>query len=422
MDETGAGHAAGQAARWAGHRPGSTGYRRLMAALFLAGVAAFSQLYSPQGLLPLIAAERGMSPDEASLVVSMGTLGLTVGVLPWSYAGDRWGRRQCMGVALVAACVFGLGVFMVSAVLGDASTAWPLMLGLRFAEGFALGGIPALALAYLTEEVHVMAAPIAAGSYISGNTIGGLSGRIIAAPVGEQFGWHIGQLAVVVVATLCAIAFVVVAPPAKRFTPRTTTWRRGVTDVVDNVKSPRLVVLYAQAFLLMGGFVAMYNYLGFHLSGPPFNLPLWLTALVFLAYLAGTWTSPQAGRLAARKGRRPVLLASVVVMLVGVLATLVASLPVLLVATLVFTGGFFAAHAVASGWSSAAATGGRAQSAALYTLSYYAGSSLFGWLGGGFLTRWGWPGTVLMTASLVACALVLALVGLPRESRGSRDG
>ena len=37
----------------------------------------------------------------------------------------------------------------------------------------------------------------------------------------------------------------------------------------------------------MGGFVAVYNYLGFRLSGEPFSLPATLISLIFLAYLSG---------------------------------------------------------------------------------------------------------------------------------------
>ena len=46
-------------------------------------------------------------------------------------------------------------------------------------------------------------------------------------------------------------------------------------------------MLYAQGFLLMGGFVAVYNYLGFRLEAPPFLIPASLASLVFVAYLSG---------------------------------------------------------------------------------------------------------------------------------------
>ena len=69
-----------------------------------------------------------------------------------------------------------------------------------------------------------------------------------------------------------------------------------------------MVSLYLQAFLLMGGFVAVYNYLGFRLHGEPFGLPTTLVSLIFLAYLSGTVSSLWAAGLTTRFGRRNVLL------------------------------------------------------------------------------------------------------------------
>ena len=81
----------------------------------------------------------------------------------------------------------------------------------------------------------------------------------------------------------------------------------------------------------------------------------------------------------------------------------------------VLTGGFFASHAVASGWAGASAVAGRAQSASLYNLGYYAGSSVLGFVGGIFLHLAGWPGTVGMVLGLAALATALVAVVLPRN-------
>ncbi|HEY4614724.1 MAG TPA: MFS transporter [Citricoccus sp.] len=394
-------------ATWSGHEPGTGGYRRLLLGLFLAGVATFAQLYSPQAMLPLISADLGVSAQDAALTVSLATLGLAVSVIPWSYAGDRFGRKRAMAWAILSACVCSLAAAAVPA--------FEAVLGLRFLEGLALGGVPALAIAYLTEEVHRFAAAAAAGTYISGTTVGGLTGRIVAAPVGEEWDWRLGMLVVTALSVACAAGFLALAPAARRFTPHRTTLRQALAALTGNLRSPVLLAIYAQGTLLMGGFVAMYNYLGYHLTEEPFGLPLAVVSLVFLAYLAGTWTSPLAGRLAARFGRRVVLRTATVVMVAGVLLTLVPSVWAVLTATVVFTGAFFAAHAVASGWAGAAAAAGRAQSTSLYNLGYYAGSSVFGWLGGVFLTALGWPGTVVMTVALAAVSLVLASLLLPRD-------
>ena len=387
--------------------------RRLLIALFFIGVATFAQLYSPQGLFPLIAAEQEISADQAALMISAATLGLALGVIPWSYIGDAVGRKKAMVWAISLACLFGgLAILMpvVSAELG-----FELALLMRLIEGFMLGGVPALAVAYLNEEVSPKIAVAAAGTYISGTSLGGLIGRIVAAPVGEQLGWKVGMLTVTVIAAVCVIVFLRLAPVAQNFTPRRVKPREVLPALTGNLRSPLLWTLYLQGFLTMGGFVAMYNFLGFHLAGPPFSIPLWIASFVFLAYLAGTWSSPRAGRLAAKYSRKPVLLAGNLIMILGVALTLIPHLIFIILGTVVLTAGFFAAHAVASGWVGAAATAGRAQSASLYNLGYYGGSSIFGFLGGTALHLAGWSGTVVMVLTLAGLATVLAAVVLPRD-------
>jgi len=410
---------------WLGYERGSSGYRRILVALGAAGVATFAQLYSPQGILPLIG--RGLRVDAASsaMTVSVATLGLAVSVLGWSWAADRIGRAQAMKIALLAAAVIGFAA-PLSPQLG-------VLLALRTLEGIALGGVPALAVAYLHEEVHPQQAPVAAGTYISGTTIGGLLGRLVAAPFAALGGWRSGMVAVAVLAALAVVIFWLIVPPTRGFVtvrgrrdsvtdPRPESpasdsvpdsrsgARRTLATLWRHLRNRRLLVLYAQAFLLMGGFVATYNYLGYRLERPPFDIPVTVTALIFLAYLGGTVSSRVAGGLAVRFGRRAVLLVSVATMAAGILATIPDRLPLILAGLLVMTAGFFGAHSIASGWVGARARSGRAQATSLYNLFYYAGSSLFGWLGGlAFLA--GWIGTAVMVACLAGCALLVAVSG-----------
>ncbi|HIY86483.1 MAG TPA: MFS transporter [Candidatus Yaniella excrementavium] len=396
---------------WLGHVPKTSGFRRLMVGLFFAGVATFAQLYSPQGLLPLIAADLQVSADQAALLVSASTIGLAAAVIPWSFVGDRLGRKPAMTISIITACLFGIGA-TVAPTFG-----WILLF--RVFEGMALGGVPALAMAYLNEEVHPIAAGRSAGTFIAGTVLGGLLGRVVSAPIGEWYHWRMGMGVVLALAVASAICFLILTPTARKFEPTKSSPRKAIAAITANLRSVVLNVMYLQGMLLMGGFVAVYNFLGFHLLEDPFNLPVSVVSLLFLAYLMGTITSPWAGSLATKYRPSRVLLVLTALMITGVLLTLVPNLWVLLLGLLIFTGAFFGAHSVASGWAGAAAEGGRAQSTSLYNLCYYTGSSVFGWLGGIFLTQFGWTGTVLMTAGLallamVATALLYVFVVRPR--------
>jgi predicted MFS family arabinose efflux permease len=385
---------------WAGHRPGSPEYRRLLIVLFCAGIATFAQLYAPQAVLPEIARGLDVSAASAALVVSAATIGLAIAVLPWSAVADRIGRVRAMSIALAGATTLGL--------LSPFAPSFALLLLARILQGLMLGGVPAIAVAYLSEEVHSDHAAGAAGTYIAGTTVGGLTGRLVAGPVTEATSWHVGVLCVSCLCAIAALLFVVLAPPARHAPPGRGAGMLSLVAV--NLRAPRQLALYAQGFLLMGGFVALYNYLGFRLTAVPFGLSQSLVSLVFIAYLAGTWSSPRAGALASRHGRRPVLLASIAVMIGGVALTLTGSLVVILAGLIIATGGFFGAHAVASGWTAQAAVTGTSQASSLYNFFYYAGSSLFGWLGGVFFSAAGWSGTAAMTIVLALIAASAAAV------------
>lgn len=406
--------------------------RRLLVALFGAGTAAFAQLYAPQSVLPDAARELATSASATSLLVSAATLGLAVGVLPWAWVADRVGRVRAMTFAMLGATTVGLAI--------PFAPTFGLMVAGRAVEGLLVAGVPAVAMAYLTEMLidagSASAVPRAAGTYVAGTSMGGLLGRLVAGGVAELFGWRAGVGAVAVACLVATGVFIWLAPRDQRVMrgdggpgapstggqvppegqappedpapPEDHVPDGGRAGRLKVLLSPRLLVLDAQGLLLMGGFVAVYNYLGFRLADEPFGLSSGVVSLVFLAYLAGTWSSARTGRLVMRHGRRPVLIVSAGVMAVGVTATLSGWLPLVLVGLVVLTAGFFGAHAVASGWTPVAAPRARTQAAAVYNLAYYAGSSVFGWLGGVGFALAGWPGTVGMVLALVAVAMVLA--------------
>jgi YNFM family putative membrane transporter len=377
---------------------GSRELRRLNAAMLCAALAAFGLLYSTQALLPSIGAAFGVGPTAASLTVSAATGALALAILPLSSAAESLGRAPLMRWGLLVACLF---TFAAAA----APFFWVLLVA-RGLVGVALAAVVAVAVAHLGDEVHPAELGTAIGIYVAGNTLGGISGRLIPGLVEGSSSWRAAISLLAVVAVAAALGFVRLLPPARRQSSLAVLPREHVRAVGDLARDRGILRLCACAFLLMGGFVACYNYLTFRLEGAPLRLSTAATSLLFLAYLAGTVSSPLAGRLSDRFGRRRLALGGIAVSLAGLAITLPDRIVCITVGLLVFTAGFFATHSVASSWVSSRAPGRRGQAAAMYLLAYYLGSSTFGALIGLAYQYDGWPAAAAAIGTLFAAGAI----------------
>ncbi|MEU5596183.1 MFS transporter [Streptomyces sp. NPDC020298] len=383
--------------------PGGPGYRRMSFALFLAGVATFALLYSTQALLPLISGEFGVAASEASWTVAAATGGLALFVLPMSALSERFGRRTVMTASLVVAVSVGMLVPFAPS-LG-------VLVVLRALQGAALAGLPASATAYLAEEVRPKALVTAIGLFVAGNSVGGMSGRVITGWVAQEWGWRIAVGVVGVIAVACAVAFRLLLPAPKHFTPGSLRPRVLARTVRDHLADPLLRRLYAIGALFMTVFGGVYTVIGYRLTGEPFGLPQGIIGSIFLVYLVGTVSASTAGRLVGRLGRRGALYLAGGTTATGLFLSLADSLPLVLLGLVLITAGFFAGHAVASSAVSKTATTGRAQASALYQSSYYIGSSVGSTLGATAFHASGWTGTVGVGFLAILGVVTITLLG-----------
>jgi MFS transporter, YNFM family, putative membrane transport protein len=392
------------AGRHDGYRAGEPGYRRITVALFAAGVATFALLYSTQALLPELARAFSLSATHATLSLSLTTVGLGVALLVAGPASEVLGRTRLIHLSLLLSALVGVGCAL--------APSWDVLLVLRLLQGVTLAGLPAVATAYLREELHADTHARAAGLYIGGTALGGMTGRLVAGAVADAAGWRWALAAVAAVGLLCALAVRLLLPPSRNFVAAPA--RFGILAAMTRraVADRGLLALYAIGACSMGAFVAVYNAMGFRLTSAPFSLGLGAAGLVFLVYPVGTVSSTVAGRLADRFGRRTVVPVGCLITVAGVLLTLPGSLPVVVLGLAVMTAGFFVVHGVASGWvPTRAHAGGVAsgQAASLYLFAYYLGSSVFGSLAGRAWSFGAWPAVVVLSVALVAvCGLLAA--------------
>ncbi|MGW1427144.1 MFS transporter [Streptomyces sp. NPDC002431] len=391
--------------------PGRPGYRRMSFALFAAGVATFALLYSTQALLPAVSASFGATAGQASWTVSAATGALALCVLPLSALSERFGRRQMMTASLTVAVLVGLFVPFAP------SLGW--LIALRAVQGAALAGLPASAMAYLAEEVRPKALVAAIGLFVAGNSIGGMSGRIVTGWIAQLWGWRAALGAVGLMALACAVVFHLMIPRARNFTPGTLNPKALARTVGGHLADPLLRRLYAIGALFMTVFGAVYTVIGYRLVEAPFNLPQGVVGSIFLVYLVGTVSSAAAGKLVARLGRRGALYLAVSTTAAGLLLSLGDGLVPVLLGLVLITAGFFAGHAVASSSVSRTATKGRAQASALYQSAYYLGSSAGGTLGAVAFHAEGWAGTVSLGLLAVVGVTAITLHGT-RAARAER--
>ncbi|MGU3466898.1 MFS transporter [Methylobacterium sp. C33D] len=382
-------------------RSGTPVFRRTALALAAAGFSTFAVLYAVQPLLPIYAEDFGVSPAVSSLALSLPCGLLAVALLVVSPLSEIWGRKPVMLASLVASALLTVVAALVPG--------WYGFLALRALTGLTASGLPAVAMAYLAEEMDAKAIGLSMGLLVGGNALGGMSGRLISGVMADFVSWRAGLAVIGGLALAAALAFWRWLPPSRRFVPRRLRWAEVPGSFTHHFRDAGLPWLFAEAFLLMGGFVCIYNYIGFRLLDPPYGLSQAVIGLIFSVYLAGMVSSPVTGELASRFGRRRVLWIATAVGLTGIVMTLADNLLLILAGIVVTTVGFFGAHAVASSWVGRRALRDRAQASAIYLGLYYLGSSVLGTAGGWFFAHSGWNGVVLFVGGLYGLALMIAL-------------
>ncbi|MER6154923.1 MFS transporter [Streptomyces sp. NPDC001868] len=390
--------------------PGGPGYRRMSLALFLAGVATFALLYSTQALLPLISDGFGSTASAASWTVSAATGALALFVLPMSALSERFGRRAVMTASMAVAVTVGL-LIPFAPSLGA-------LVVLRAVQGAALAGVPASATAYLAEEVRPKALVTAIGLFVAGNSVGGMSGRVVTGWVAQEWGWRVALGVLGAIAVACAVAFRLLLPAPRHFVAGSLRPRVLGRKVRAHLGNPLLRRLYAIGALFMTVFGGVYTVIGYRLADAPFSLPQGIIGSVFLVYLVGTVSASTAGRLVGRLGRRGALYLAGGTTTVGLVVSLSDSLVLVLSGLVLITAGFFAGHAVASSAVSHTAKEGRAQASALYQSAYYVGSSAGSTLGAVAFHAGGWGGTVSLGLLAVLGVVGVTVVGSHAARRG----
>jgi MFS transporter, YNFM family, putative membrane transport protein len=381
-------------------RHGTPIFRRANLAMFAAGVATFGLLYCVQPLMPEFSRYFDVNAATSSLSLSLTAGLLAFAMLIAGVLADAWGRGTIMSVSLAASA----GLELLSAIAPN----WASLLVMRSLLGLTLAGVPAVAMAYLSEEMHPDSIGLAMGLYIGGSAIGGMGGRLLVGVVTDYFGWRIGLGVMSLIGLAAAFVFFRSLPPSRHFKSQPLHLKALPGRYLALFEDRGMPWLFAEGFLLLGAFVAIYNYIGYRLMAPPYRLSQSAVGLIFSVYLVGTVSSTWVGHLAGRLGRRKVLWAMYALMLAGVFLTTMASLWTIIAGIVVITFGFFGGHSIVSSWVGRRAIGAKAHAASMYLFFYYLGSSVAGTLGGFFYAARGWLGVAAFVGALWTAGLLIA--------------
>lgn len=370
-------------------------------ALCLAAVVVFANLHLLQPLLPQLSREFGLTPLHASWAYTVATLCLGVSLLVYAALSDAWGRKKLLLLTLTGMTLSTLALTQVDSF--NSLVFW------RAVQGLFLGGLPAIAIAWMGEAYSKPAMVAAVGFYISANSLGGISGRLMAGALADLGHWQWAFWPVAILGILSCYLIWRYLPASKVFVAKPFSLRQACIDNWYHLRQPLLLLTYLIGGLNFFIFLNQYTYIGFVLADAPYSLSSFWIGLLFITYFTGTVGSAMSGRVAQRLPVPLGMALGVIILILGTLITLSASLWLIVLGFFINAFGFFLTHSLASSWVNQTASRAKASASALYLVFYYVGASSGGVYLQPFWQWLNWQGVVVAALLMYGVTLLLCL-------------
>ncbi|SMB95503.1 MFS transporter [Deinococcus hopiensis] len=359
------------------------------------GTLVFLNVYAPQSLLPLLEREFGLGAAAVGSVVGATMLAMSVASPLVGVLADGIGRRRTV--------VGAFALLTLPAALAASAPSFALLNLARFAQGLLIPGVMVALNAYIAEEVTGVRRAQALTAYVTGTVLGGFLGRFLSGLIASRSDWH-AAFWLLAAASLLGFGLAARGLPLERaFRPH-----RGPNAVlkglVTHLRNPTLLATCAAGFLLLFTLVGTFNTLTLRLAAPPYGLDSGQTGSVFAVYLLGVVVTPVAGPFLAARGPRVTLQVAATLSVPGLLLTLAAPLPLIIVGVAAGACGVFLAQSAALTAVQRSVTGGRSLAGGLYHLAYYGGAAAASVVAGHTFEGGGW----FAVARLVVASMVLA--------------
>ena len=366
-----------------------------MTPFILAGFTAFLSLYATQPLLPLFERVFGADHFTSSLTVTAVTLAVAISAPFAGRLADVLGKRR----------VIVASAFLLACATMMAATSQTLhqVIAWRFVQGLVTPGVFAVAVAYIHDRWEGARAATTTAAYVTGTVVGGFIGRVVSGQMASMWGWRASFVTIGVMSLACAAVLATSLPrdlesKAQR-AESSGRWAR--------LTSRQLLGTYAAGFCVLFTQIAMFTYVTFYLSAPPFLLSTAALGWLFTVYLAGAVVTPVSGGWINRFGHRVALAIAMAIGISGSLLTLGHALPAVVAGLALVCSGVFIAQAAANGYIGVAAKSDRGLAVGMYATCYYIGGSVGGAVPSLFWATGGWPACVgIVTAVQAATALL----------------
>jgi YNFM family putative membrane transporter len=356
--------------------------RNLVIAL-ITTVIAFSTLYIPQPILPLLADRFGVSAGEAGLLMTVAMLPLAVAPVLYGYFLQAIPARLMLQVALSL-----LALNQVCFYFADEF--WHL-LTLRFLQGLLLPAIFTALMTYCASMVPAMLVRRAMGLYIGATILGGFIGRLAGGFFAGSFDWRSAFVVMGVMQLLPLLLLTRVDSDADinfaRLDPK------SIARVLGDRNYRFMFLALASIFFVYSGIL---NIVPFHLQDIDPHTTPFIMSMLYLGYLVGvpiSFFSESISRLLGdeRKG----LLMGLAIHASGLAMLLVVALQGLIFTMFFLAAGFFLIHALLSGLANHLALEHRGVVNGVYVSIYYFSGSLGSWLPGYLYEGLGWHGMIV---------------------------
>lgn len=373
----------------------------------IAGFCTFLDLYATQPLLPQLRHIFHASEAAVSLTVTATTLAVALAAPFAGALADRFGRKP-----VITAAIFGL---TLPTLLAAVSAGLDQLIAFRFLQGLFMPGIFAVTMAYISEEWAEGGAGGAMAAYVTGNVLGGFTGRFVTGLIADHGSWRMAFEVLAVMNLLGGIAVLRWLPASRRFL-RDANRGASLRNIAEHLRNPILIATFAAGFNVLFTQVATFTYITFYLSGAPFHLGTTALGSLFLVYLIGVVTTPIAGRWIDRAGHRVTFIVAMAASTAGILLTLIHALPAVVAGLALLCCGVFVCQSAGSSHVGVAARHARSVATGLYVSFYYIGGSVGASLPGLVWDRGGWFACVALVVLVQVLTAAIVWMFWPRKA------